>query len=94
MHNSIDIFNKYLEIKQDLINNLGDVFNRSVYYTKKYRGNRITDINVGLLYDSQGNKIIQIFIRNNGKYIRDSLTFNSKGLFISDIKTNMYDDEE
>lgn len=91
---NIDIFNKYLEIKQDLVNNLRDVFNRQHYYTHKYRGNVITDINVGLMYDTDGNKIIQIFIRNNGKWIKDKLTFNFKGLYRSEIKTNMYEDYE
>ena len=39
MSNNIenDVFNKYLEIKQDLVNNLSTIFNRQHYYTHKYR---------------------------------------------------------
>lgn len=86
---SIDIFNKYLEIKQDLINNLDTVFNRQDTYGKKYRGNRFTDIHVGFDITGNNRKIIQIFIRKDKKYIKDIITFNRAGLIDSDIKTNL-----
>lgn len=88
----IDIFNKYLEVKQDLVNNLKDIFNRSHYYTHKYRGNMYTDLNVALSYDESRNRIVQIFIRNNGKWIRDVMKFNPyTGYFESELRTNLYD---
>lgn len=86
------VFNKYLQIKQDLINNLKDVFNREHYYTHKYRGNLITDINVALDINTDRDKVIQIFVRHKNYWIRDRMTFNtSTGLFISDIKHNFDD---
>lgn len=86
------VFNKYLEIKQDLINNLQDVFNRQHYYTHKYRGNRLTDVNVSLDYGPSNEKIIQIFVRHDGQWIKDVLKFKTGGFFNSEIKTNLNDE--
>jgi hypothetical protein len=88
----IAIFNKYLEIKQDLISNLKDVWNRKLYYSKKYRGNEFTDINVGINETSEGNKILLIFVQNNKRWIRDELVFNSKEIISSSIKSNLSDE--
>ena len=87
----MNLFNRYLEIKQDLINNIKDVFNRSNYYTKKYRGNIVTDINIGLDYDENLNKVIQIYIKHRGVFVKDRLIFNEKGIINSEIKTNIYE---
>lgn len=86
---SNDVFNKYLEIKQDLVNNLKDVFNKSHTYTHKYRGNLLTDINVSLDYGPNNEKIIQIFVRHKDIYIKDVLTFKGGEHYESVIKTNI-----
>jgi len=70
-----EIFNKYLNIKQDLINNLAEVFNRKEYYTKKYRGNLLTDINVSIDYGPSNEKVIQIFIRYEDEWIKDTIKY-------------------
>jgi len=84
-----DVFNRYLEIKQDLLNNLSEVFNRQHTYTHKYRGNLLTDINVSLDYGPHNEKIIQIFVRAHGKWVRDKLSIFDSKLFDSQIKTNI-----
>lgn len=89
----IQIFNKYLQIKQDLINNLKDVWNRRNYYSKKYRGNEKTNINVAITDTEEGNKLLQIFIGHGKLWIKDVLIFNSKGLVSSKITTNLGDNE-
>ena len=86
------IFDKYLEIKQDLIGHLRDVWNRRTYYTKKYRGNERTDITVGISESSEGNKILLIFVRHNKKWIRDELIFNTKQILSSSITNNFVDE--
>lgn len=86
-----DVFYKYLEIKQDLINNLRDVFLRTNYYTHKYRGNINTDINVAISENEIKEQKVQIFVRHEGIYIKDIMVYNSKGLKDSFIITNMYD---
>lgn len=86
-----DIFHKYLEIKQDLINNLREVFLRTHYYTHKYRGNITTDINVSISENELMEQKVQIFIRKDGLYIKDVMLYNSKGLKDSFIVTNIYD---
>lgn len=82
------VFDKYLEIKLDIINNLKDVFNRHHYYTHKYTGNELTDINVAIDITPEKNKLIQIFVRHKGYWVRDRIEFNSKGIVDIDIKRN------
>ena len=75
----INIQDKYNKIEQDLINNQKDVFLRYHYFTHKYRGNRLNDINVGLFINDEFQPTAQIFIRNKTGYIRTHLIFNKKG---------------
>ena len=69
------VFNKYLEIKQDLINNLEEVFNRKNYYERKYRGNANTNINVSVDYGPYNEKVIQIFVQHQDEWIRDTIKY-------------------
>lgn len=87
------VFYKYLEIKQDLISNLKEVVLRQNYYSKKYRGNKNTDINVAIDITPEGNNLIRIFVRYNGKWIRDVLIFNRYGIVSSEITSNLSVDE-
>jgi len=87
------IFNKYLEIKQDLVFNIKDVWNRKNYYTKKYRGNMLTNINVAVEYTTDGNKKLQIFVEHDKRWVRDVLIFNSKGIVSSNVKMNLGNNE-
>jgi len=86
---SIDVFNKYMEIKQDIMSDLRQVFLRPNYYTHKYRGNKFTDIHVGVEENDFREHRVQIFVRHDGVWIRDVMVYNSKGLKKSYIKTNM-----
>lgn len=83
-----EIFNMYLEIKQDLVSNLDIVFMRSHTYTHKYVGNYVTDINVAIEEKGEGMKLIQIFVRHKGKWIKDVLMFNSTGVITDKITSN------
>ena len=83
------LFNKYLEIKQDLISNLNDVFNKSHTYTHKYRGNITTDVNVSLDYGPRNEKIIQIFMRTQELWIKDVLSILNGRIVESTIQTNI-----
>lgn len=80
----VDIKNKYNEIEKDLITNQADVFLRYNYYTKKYKGDRLNDINVGLFLNDSYKLVAQIFIRNKTGYIRTHLIFNKEGNKIID----------
>ena len=85
------VFNKYLVIKSDLVNNFKEVFRRQHYYTHKYRGNRFTDINVAIDITPNNTKIIQIFVRKDGYWIKDRIEFDSKRVIDHDVKHNFYD---
>lgn len=80
----VDIKNKYNEIEKDLITNQSDVFLRYNYFTKKYKGDRFNDINVGLFLNDRYQPVAQIFVRNKKGYIRTHLIFNREGNKIID----------
>ena len=86
-----DLFHKYLEIKQDLMSNLREVFLRSNYYSHKYRGTIDTDINVSVSENDLKEHKVHIFVRKDGLYIKDTMLYTSKGLKDSQILTNFYD---
>ena len=80
----VDIKNKYNEIEKDLEVNQSDVFLRYNYFTKKYKGDRFNDINVGLFLNDRYQPVAQIFVRNKKGYIRTHLIFNREGNKIID----------
>ena len=80
----VDIKNKYNEIEKDLEVNQSDVFLRYNYFTKKYKGDRFNDINVGLFLNDRYQPVAQIFVRNKKGYIRTHLIFNKEGNKIID----------
>ena len=88
----LDVFNKYLEIKKDILDNLKDVYNRQVYYTHKYRGNLLLDLHVGIgeAEEYESKKEIQIFIRFKNYYIKDNIVYDHNNFFKSTIKTNLH----
>ena len=71
----IDILAKYTEIEADILENMQDVFNRQIYYTTKYRGDRLNDVNVGVFLGDGNIPTVQIFIRNKTGCIRTQFTF-------------------
>jgi len=92
----LGVFNKYLEIKKDIMQNLFEVYNRQHYYTHKYRGNILLDVNVavGDYYEDSTKKEIQIFVRFKDLYIKDNIIYTEKpitGYFNSTIKTNLHE---
>jgi hypothetical protein len=87
----LDVFNKYLDIKKDLMDNISEVYNRKHYYTHKYRGTRDLDLHVGVgnnLIDPS-KKEIQIFLRFKKYYIKDNIIYDGMNYFKSIIKTNL-----
>jgi hypothetical protein len=83
----INIQNKYNEIEQHVIANQKDIFNMYNYYTKKWRGSRLNDVNVSLFLGDGNIPTVQIFIRNKTGYIKKHILFNKVGDKINDIKT-------
>lgn len=80
----VDLMDKFLEIKEDLVANAHEVNNRYEWYTKKYRGNRLNDINVGIFSGGNHNSIIQIFVRTAQGYIRNQVTVDYRGRMLND----------
>ena len=83
----INIQNKYNEIERHIIDNQKDIFNMYNYYTKKWRGNRLNDTNVGMFIGDGNIPTVQIFVRNATGYIRSHVLFNKTGDTVINIKT-------
>ena len=83
----INIQNKVAEIEQHIIDNQKDIFNMYNYYTKKWRGSRLNDLNVGLFLGDGNVPTVQIFARNKTGYLKKHILFNKTGDTIIDIKT-------
>lgn len=60
------------------------------HYTKKWRGDRLNDVNVGLFLGDGNIPIVQIFVRNKNGYIKSHLSFNKAGDTIVDINELNY----
>lgn len=82
----INIQSKYKEIEQHIITNQKDIFNMYNYYTKKWRGSRLNDINVGLFLGDNNIPTVQIFVRNKTGYIKSHILFNKNGDTIINTK--------
>ncbi len=82
----INIQNKYKEIEQNIIDNQKDIYNMYNYYTKKWRGNRLSDINVGLFLGDGNVPTVQIFVRQKNEYIKSHILFIKAGDAIIDTK--------
>jgi hypothetical protein len=82
----INIQNKVAEIEQNIINNQKDIFNMYNHYTKKWRGDRLNDLNCGLFIGDGNVPIVQIFARNKTGYLKKHLLFNKTGDTIIDTK--------
>lgn len=86
----VDIKNKVEEIENHIVANQKDIFNLYNYYTHKWRGNRLNDINVGLFLNDSNQPTVQIFVRNKTGYIRKHLIFNREGNQIINTKILNY----
>ena len=82
----INIQNKYNEIIQDFTTNQKDIFNLYNYYTKKYKGDRLNDVNCGLFLGDGNIPTVQVFVRNKTGYIKSHVLFNKAGDTIIDTK--------
>ena len=76
----------YSTIEKDIINNQIQIFNMYNYYTKKYRGSRSADVNVGIFLGDGNIPTVQIFVRNKTGYIKSHISFNKAGDTIIDTK--------
>lgn len=97
MKNNYYIFNNKKNIQQisniiekDIVENQKEIFNLYNYYTKKYRGSRLLDVNVGLFLNDSNQPTVQIFVRNKTGYVRKHLIFNKEGNQIINTKVLNY----
>lgn len=82
---NIDLAAKHKEIVDDILNNAEEIRYRTEYYTRKYRGNRLNDINVGIYSNGGHQYVVQVFLRNKQGWVKDTMTFDYKGNLIESI---------
>ena len=75
----VNIVDTHNTIEQDLINNEKDIFLRYNYFSKKYKGDRLNDINLGLYMNTFLEPVAQVFVRNKTGYIKTLFIFNQDG---------------
>lgn len=69
---TMDLRQKADQIRKDLIEaNADDLSNRREWFTKKYRGNRLNDVNVGIWDNLDKSVTVQIFVQNKNGYIKE-----------------------
>lgn len=83
----LDVEEKFNQIKQEIITNQREIFYRYEYYTHKFKGNRLNDVNVGLFLDDKQRPVVQIFVRNQNGYYKEHLVFNKAGNTIIGVET-------
>lgn len=80
----VNVMETHDAIIEDISNNIKDLFLLYNYYTKKYKGDRLNDINLGLFLNEYQQPVAQVFVRNKTGYVRTQLIFNQKGTAIID----------
>lgn len=81
----VDVKEIYNIIEEDLVTNAKEVVSRYEYYTHKYRGDLLNDINVGIFINENLKIIAQIYVTNGKDTIKTHLIFSNDGRRISAI---------
>lgn len=80
----INIDKLHKVIIEDIKSNIGDFYNRQNYYTKKYRGNRVTNVNVSIR-DFTDHYEINVYLENDSKIIKHDLLVKSNKITDSSV---------
>ncbi len=81
----INVQEVYNTIEQDLVSNGSEVINRYDYYTHKYRGDRLNDVNIGIFINDNLKIVVQIYVSNGIDTIKTQLIYSNDGRRISMI---------
>lgn len=81
----IDVQEVYNIIEQDLVSNASEVINRYDYYTHKYRGDRLNDVNVGIYINDNMKIVVQIYVSNGEDIIKTHLIYSNDGRRIAAV---------
>lgn len=81
----INVQEVYDMIEQDLVSNSNEVIHRFDYYTHKYRGDLLNDVNVGIFINDNLKIVVQIYVTNGIDIIKTQLIYSNDGRRISAI---------
>lgn len=77
-------------IEQDIVNNAKEVTQRYNYYTTKYRGDLLNDVNVGIFLDDDYRMAIQIYVSNGITSMQSKLKLSKDLKRISTVEQLKY----
>lgn len=83
-----EVFTLSMEVKTELLSDINDLLLRQNYFSKKFKGNRLSEVFVGYKLNDDRNTVVTIFVRFRGKYIKDELVFNKRKLIDSTLTSN------
>lgn len=74
----------YEMIEKDIVENASEIYGRQEYYTHKYRGDLINDVNVGVYIDDDLRVAVQIYVSNGQSKLRTKLKLSQNLQRVSD----------
>lgn len=83
-------------IYQDLKKNEDQLANRSITYSKKYRGDLLNDVSV-IILENDKDVMVRIFLKNKSGYVNHTMSLNNKKLTTVELIEKEYEkrtDEE
>lgn len=86
----INIYETYNMILDDLFKNQKDIVLRYKYYTTKYRGDLLNDVNIGIFEDAALNTVAQIYLSNGDTKLKSTCYLDDRQQKIIDLKTKLY----
>lgn len=66
----INVLETLKTIEKDLKTNQEELVNRKEYYTTKYRGDNLNDVNVGIFLNDDLETVVQVYVSNGFTSIR------------------------
>ena len=81
----------YDMIREDLIENQGDLLNLEHYYTHKHRSqDRLIDINVGMFLNDNYQQVVQIYVADKHTRIREQFIMKNNQIADSNLIIKRY----
>lgn len=83
----VNVIETLKTIEKDIVENQSEVISRKEYYSTKYRGDILNDINVGIIVNDNLETVIQVYVSNGFTSIRKQFVMNKGDRSISHSST-------
>ena len=83
-----EVFTLSMEVKKELLSDVDDLLLRQDYFSKKFKGNILSEVFVGYKLNDDRHTVVTIFVQFRKKYIKDEMVFNNRKLIDSVLTSN------